>query len=218
MIFLLFEHPIYLPSLAKFFKPSCQSRCTVYAAALASKAKSPNMPGIPGSFHQGNHRNGLFKSWNTLHGFSVRFLNLTCRPEPGLDQPTPHYCWLISGMGRNVARCLQFVCHEKPAGEVKKAMRWHGRLSHQEYGRLLSAALTLFGSHKVSEADFWQTLTQQKLKQAFREKAKFCHPDLNGDMGPATVKVAQERFIVVKDSYEVLKRFLATDLFRSLDG
>jgi flagellar biosynthesis protein FlhG len=97
-------------------------------------------------------------------------------------------------------------------------MRWHGRLSHQEYGRLLSAALTLFGPRKVSEDNFWQTLTQENLKQAFREKAKCCHPDLNGGMRPATMKAAQERFIVVKDSYEVLKRFLGTDLFRTLDG
>ncbi len=97
-------------------------------------------------------------------------------------------------------------------------MRWRGQLSPQEVGQLRSAALTLFGPREVTDLNFWQNLTLEKLKKAFREKAKFHHPDLQSQLRPKTLKAAHDNFIVVKNSYEVLKRFLGADLFRTFDG
>jgi len=88
------------------------------------------------------------------------------------------------------------------------------RLSLHDFKELRTAALHLFEPQQVADLDFWRSLTLEQLKKAFREKARLYHPDLQGPSRPALLRKRQERFIVVKDSYDALKRFLGADVFK----
>ena len=94
-------------------------------------------------------------------------------------------------------------------------MFWRGNLSSQELRELRSAAVNLFGLQQSGNPDFWARLTVDMVRRAFRAKARLYHPDLQDQARPELVRLRQERFIVIRDSYEVLKRFLGTDVFKT---
>lgn len=87
----------------------------------------------------------------------------------------------------------------------------------QEIAELKVAAVNLFGLHQAASRDFWKTLDLAKLKKAFREKARLYHPDLYRQARPEALQAKHDRFIAVKRSYEVLRRFLGADLFQNFD-
>ncbi|MBW1990923.1 MAG: DnaJ domain-containing protein [Deltaproteobacteria bacterium] len=91
------------------------------------------------------------------------------------------------------------------------------RISPQEVRELRIAAIRLFGLEQAASREFWRTLTLEQVKRAFRQKARLFHPDLQSSVSPETVKLKAERFVAVKEAYEILRRFLgAGHLYRLL--
>jgi len=82
-------------------------------------------------------------------------------------------------------------------------------LSSQKLSQVRIAGIYLFGPQKALQSDFINKLNLEAIKNAFREKARRYHPDLQPHEPPDLVKRNQQWFIKVKDSYEVLKDFLA---------
>jgi flagellar biosynthesis protein FlhG len=71
------------------------------------------------------------------------------------------------------------------------------------------AAIHLFGLEPVRESGFINNLTIAGLKNAFREKARRFHPDMRPGQNPVLVEQNRQRFIKVKESYDLLQSFLA---------
>jgi flagellar biosynthesis protein FlhG len=71
------------------------------------------------------------------------------------------------------------------------------------------AGIYLFGPQQALHADFTDKLNLESIKSAFREKARRYHPDLQTHKHGDMVEKNQHRFIKVKESYEVLKEFVA---------
>jgi hypothetical protein len=88
------------------------------------------------------------------------------------------------------------------------------KVSPQEITELRLAAVRLFGLEQAASCEFWQTLSLAKVKSAFREKARRYHPDLNRQARPDALQANTALFIAVRNSYEVLKRFLGADVFK----
>jgi|UniRef100_A0A7C3WLV4 flagellar biosynthesis protein FlhG len=93
-------------------------------------------------------------------------------------------------------------------------MSWHGHLNPRELYDLHLAALNLFNPEQISAPDFWARLDMAMVRRAFREKARLYHPDHQAPSNPELVKLRQDRFRRIKNSYEVLQRFLAVNVFR----
>jgi flagellar biosynthesis protein FlhG len=77
------------------------------------------------------------------------------------------------------------------------------------------AAVNLFGLQETSAPDFWVRLNPDMVRRAFREKARLYHPDVQGQARPEIVRLRQERFLIIKDSYDLLKRFLGAGIFKT---
>lgn len=71
------------------------------------------------------------------------------------------------------------------------------------------AGIRLFGPQQALLADFTDKLSLESIKSAFREKARRYHPDLQRHEAPELREKNRHRFIQVKESYELLKDFLA---------
>jgi flagellar biosynthesis protein FlhG len=71
------------------------------------------------------------------------------------------------------------------------------------------AGIYLFGPQQALHADFTDKLSLESIKSAFREKARRYHPDLQTHKHGDLAEKNQHRFIKVKESYEVLKEFVA---------
>jgi flagellar biosynthesis protein FlhG len=67
------------------------------------------------------------------------------------------------------------------------------------------AAIYLFGTQEALKEDFWARLKMETLKEAFRQKARLYHPDLQARATPETLKKKREWFIKIKESYDILK-------------
>ncbi len=87
--------------------------------------------------------------------------------------------------------------------------RLHQNISSREWTQLRVAAIYLFGTHRALSDDFWSTLSRESVRQAFRRQARRFHPDLQSRQSPEVVQERRDWFIKVKDSYELLKSFLA---------
>ncbi|OGP71029.1 MAG: hypothetical protein A2Y80_09445, partial [Deltaproteobacteria bacterium RBG_13_58_19] len=87
------------------------------------------------------------------------------------------------------------------------------RLSLQEEKRARVAAIYLFGTQQALKEDFWARLNMETLKEAFRQKARLYHPDLQAQATPETLKKKREWFIKVKESYDVLKDFVYVEVY-----
>jgi flagellar biosynthesis protein FlhG len=94
-------------------------------------------------------------------------------------------------------------------------MFWRRKVAPQEIAELRVAAVQLFGLKQATTQDFWKTLSMEKVKKAFREKARLFHPDLYRQARPEALKAKAEGFIKVKNSYEVLRRFLGAEVFKN---
>ncbi len=79
----------------------------------------------------------------------------------------------------------------------------------QHLSQLRIAGIYLFGPEQALNADFIDKLSLESIKSAFREKARRYHPDLQTHEPPHLLAKNQHRFIKVKESYEVLKDFVA---------
>ncbi|MHB8068287.1 MAG: nucleotide-binding protein [Desulfobaccales bacterium] len=71
------------------------------------------------------------------------------------------------------------------------------------------AGIRLFGPQQALHADFTDKLSLEAIKSAFREKARRYHPDLQTHAAPEMAAQNRHRFIQVKESYELLKDFVA---------
>lgn len=89
--------------------------------------------------------------------------------------------------------------------------RYERRLVAQYLCRVRIAAIRLFGPQKGLQKGFLGQLTLGAVKQAFRFKARRYHPDLYVHDSPAMLEYKRQRFITMKEAYEVLKDFLTTD-------
>lgn len=87
------------------------------------------------------------------------------------------------------------------------------KLPAQKLNRVRIAAIFLFGPHRALAPDFINKLTLETIKNAFREKARRYHPDLQTNQPPDQVETNRQWFIKVKDCYEVLKEFVACQTF-----
>lgn len=87
------------------------------------------------------------------------------------------------------------------------------KLSSQKLNRVRIAAIFLFGPHRALTPDFINKLTLETIKNAFREKARRYHPDLQSNQPPEEVEKNRQWFIKVKECYEVLKEFVACQTF-----
>ena len=87
------------------------------------------------------------------------------------------------------------------------------KFSSQKLNQVRIAAIYLFGPHRALKSDFINKLTLETIKNAFREKARRFHPDLQTNQPPDLVEKNRQWFIKVKDCYEVLKDFVACQTF-----
>jgi len=81
-------------------------------------------------------------------------------------------------------------------------------LSPQEWQRLRLAAACLFGRQQAGRREFWQQLTPEAVKKAFREQARRTHPDLHPQADAEILRLKRERFLRIRESYEVLKEYV----------
>jgi flagellar biosynthesis protein FlhG len=79
----------------------------------------------------------------------------------------------------------------------------------QKLSQVRIAGIYLFGPQQALHADFTGKLSLESIKSAFREKARRYHPDLQTHEQADMVEKNQHRFMKVKESYEVLKDFVA---------
>ncbi len=79
----------------------------------------------------------------------------------------------------------------------------------QKLSQVRIAGIYLFGPQQALHTDFTDKLSLQSIKSAFREKARCYHPDLQPHEPPDMAEKNQHRFMKVKESYEVLKDFVA---------
>ena len=82
-------------------------------------------------------------------------------------------------------------------------------LSSQKLSELRVAGIYLFGAEHAMESDFINKLTAAAIKNAFRKKARRYHPDMRTHEHPELVEKNRERFLKVKESYDVLQDFVA---------
>jgi len=74
------------------------------------------------------------------------------------------------------------------------------------------AGIHLFGPQRALHADFTGKLSLESIKSAFREKARRYHPDLQTHKSPELAEKNRHQFMKVKESYEVLKDFVACQI------
>jgi flagellar biosynthesis protein FlhG len=74
------------------------------------------------------------------------------------------------------------------------------------------AAIYLFGPQRALHADFTDKLSLESIKSAFRDKARRYHPDLQTHEPPELAEKNRHQFLKVKESYEVLKDFVARQI------
>ena len=87
------------------------------------------------------------------------------------------------------------------------------KVPSQKLNQARIAGIYLFGPHVASDPDFINKLSLETIKNAFRVKARRFHPDLQTNQPPEQVEKNRQWFIKVKESYEVLKDFIACQTF-----
>jgi len=92
-------------------------------------------------------------------------------------------------------------------------MGYFNQDSSQKLSRARIAGIYLFGPHQAFEPDFINKLSLETIKNAFRAKARRYHPDLQTDKPPDLIEKNRQSFIKVKESYEILKDFVACQTF-----
>lgn len=94
---------------------------------------------------------------------------------------------------------------------------YHQEFPSQKLSQVRIAGIYLFGPHRALAPDFINKLTLAAIKNAFRAKARRFHPDLQSHQPPDLVEKNRQWFIKVKESYEVLKEFVACQTFEPLE-
>ena len=89
----------------------------------------------------------------------------------------------------------------------------HQEIPSQKLSQARIAGIYLFGAHRALDPDFINKLSLETIKNAFRTKARCFHPDLHGHRPPEMVEKNRLWFIKVKESYEILKDFVACQTF-----
>ncbi|MCP3901172.1 MAG: AAA family ATPase [Desulfobacteraceae bacterium] len=82
------------------------------------------------------------------------------------------------------------------------------KMTEMERKQALSACSYLFSPEKAKNINFIKELNSAELKKAFREKAKRYHPDLHVHEKSKMVLKRQKRFIIIQDSYNLLKNYI----------
>ncbi len=82
-------------------------------------------------------------------------------------------------------------------------------LSSQEISQIRYACAYLFSPELARNTQFIKNLRLESLRSAFRKKAKQYHPDLNNGASPELLKIRQERFIKINDSYNIVKNYVS---------
>ncbi len=88
-------------------------------------------------------------------------------------------------------------------------MTYPAPASLRELSLVQEAARTLFGPAEPACRRFWAHLTLIRVKKAFREQVKRCHPDAQAQASPKDQQLTRDRFVAVKHSYDLLRDFLA---------
>lgn len=83
-----------------------------------------------------------------------------------------------------------------------------GPAGTQSLHQVQKACAYLFSPDHARNPDFIKTLDVPTLRQAFRKKARQYHPDLHPDEGPELLLRRKERFIRIRESYELLSHTL----------
>ncbi len=78
----------------------------------------------------------------------------------------------------------------------------------KELQQVHRAALALFGPQDLATREFWARLDLPRVKRAFRDQAKRCHPDTRSPANPREVQEIQAQFVALKGAYDVLRTFL----------
>ncbi len=81
-------------------------------------------------------------------------------------------------------------------------------MTELERRHALSACSYLFSPAQAKNINFIRKLNSTELKKAFREKAKRYHPDLHVHEKNKMVLKRQKRFIIIQDSYNLLKNYI----------
>ncbi len=84
-------------------------------------------------------------------------------------------------------------------------------LSQTELPKIRIACAYLFSPDQAKNDEFIESLGIEAVRDAFREKAKRFHPDLHGHERNEMVEKRKERFIKIRDSYEILKFYLTEE-------
>jgi flagellar biosynthesis protein FlhG len=80
-------------------------------------------------------------------------------------------------------------------------------LPTSEIDRIRVACAYLFSPEHSKDDHFLKQLKGERVKQAFREKAKRYHPDLHSHESPQMVEKRKERFVQIRASYETLSQY-----------
>lgn len=80
-------------------------------------------------------------------------------------------------------------------------------LSHTELQEIRTACSYLFSPELAGSDEFLKNLELRSVKNAFRQEAKRYHPDIRGDEPEYMLKRRTERFVKIKESYEILKDY-----------
>jgi len=83
-----------------------------------------------------------------------------------------------------------------------------GNIERPEFHQLQQACAYLFSPDHAKNPAFIRSLDAGMIKQAFRKKAKRYHPDRHRHEGPELRLRRKERFIRIKESYELLSHTL----------
>ena len=82
------------------------------------------------------------------------------------------------------------------------------KMTELERRQTLSACSYLFSPKEAKNINFIKALDSVVLKKAFRKKAKQYHPDLHVNEENKMVLRRQKRFIIIQDSYKLLKNYI----------
>ncbi|MBM4340053.1 MAG: hypothetical protein FJ110_10940 [Deltaproteobacteria bacterium] len=81
-------------------------------------------------------------------------------------------------------------------------------LPSPEANKIRIACAYLFSPEHTKDKQFLMNLRFDTVKAAFAEKAKRYHPDLHSQESPEMVERRKDRFIMVRESYEILKNYM----------
>lgn len=84
-----------------------------------------------------------------------------------------------------------------------------------EINKIRMACAYLFSPEKTRDDEFLKNLKFELVRHAFTEKAKQYHPDLHHHEPPQMIERRRERFIKIRESYEILKKYIHEEPYLS---